>query len=164
MDEITIRGTMSDFRMTVILPNALPLFSIGDFKKFLKVIDEDFEHRDELLETVDKWIEDRLLDIPSFMKKKANEYHNAMQWIKDHEHERDEIREEIKNKRTKGFTPLTKDQIETRKQNVKDLGSTLMIEREVRNDALRDFKLLEREQKKLQKEKEVIKKWQEERR
>ena len=164
MGEITIRGTLSNFRMTVILPNALPLFTIGDFKKFLKVIDEDFEHRDELLETVVKWIEDRLLDIPSFMKKKANEYHNAAQWIKDHERERDEIREEIKNKRTKGFTPLTKDQIETRKQKVKGIGSTLMIEREVRNDALRDFKLLEREQKKLQKEKEVIKKWQEERR
>ena len=164
MDEITIRGTLSDFRMTIILPNALPAFSIGDFKKLLKVIGDDFEHCDELLATVEKWIDDRLLDLPDLKRQKAVEYGNSVEVVKAHENERDAIREEIKNKRTKGFTYLTKDQIETRKQAVKDIGSELMVEREIRNEALRDFKLLEREEKKLQKQKEVIKKWQEEKR
>ncbi len=163
MDEITIKGTFKDFQMTIILENALPFFTIKDFKKLLTVMEDDIEHCDELLKTVDEWIENRLLDIPVLKRKRANEYSEAVQWVKDHERERDEVREEIKNKRTKGFTSLTKDQIETRKQLVKDLGSRLMVDREIRNDALRDFKLLEREEKKLQKEKEVIKEWEDKR-
>ena len=54
MDQITIKGTFKDFTMTIILANALPAFSIGDFKKLLKVIEDDFDHREELIETVAK--------------------------------------------------------------------------------------------------------------
>ena len=157
MDEITIRGTMSDFTMTIILNNALPNFSMAEFRKMLKIIKEDFEHRDDLIKTVDEWISNRLADIPDLKKKKAVEYDHFYQAVKDLERKRDEIKEEIKNKRTRTFTPLSKDQIKAKRQDIKDIGSELTLERECRSDALRDFKSLEREEKKLKPESEVIK-------
>ena len=158
-ETIHIESSFESWKFDIILPNALPSFSIGDFKKLLKYIDEDFDHRDEIRKDLKEFLSESLDIIPDQMQIEAKMFSDYEQKISDGKKRLDEINYQIKNKRTSTFMPISKDQIEKLKDEKVDLRNDLMTWREFRNDAKRNLKDMERCQKKYEKEMEVLKEW-----
>lgn len=63
MDELKIRYRYG--QMTIILENFFPS-SQKDLKKLLKVIELDWDHKDELIEQITTWIKHRISYLDDF--------------------------------------------------------------------------------------------------
>lgn len=82
--------------------------NMGKFKKLQKVIELDWEHREELTEKLKLFFQKQILICKAAQKESANKYVDAMQ-------QRNDAERKIKSRKQANGVPLSKSEIEQEK-------------------------------------------------
>ena len=115
--------------MNLWLPGFFPC-PMNKFKKILKLIREDWDHQEEIRETLKVHFQNRIDELKAEMKNKANEYVNLNTKVK-------ERTQHIKEKKFANGLRMSKEQVKDQRQFLKD-------DKEAARKTLAEFKALER--------------------
>ena len=155
-DILHIEGSLASFRMDIYLPEALSGWTMAQFRKALKVIGEDYIHCDDLIVQLKTYINEKLEAIPEDQKLDGKIFWEYDEKVHECEREVKVLVEEIKNKRTVTFMPLSKRDVDLRKDKLKEKRESLRHYKGMRSEFKLNIEKSKRYETKLKKYKEIL--------